>query len=134
MLVDADPFESLATPVAWLDAAGALRECNPAFAHWLGVGRRRLLGLPATTLSADAQLGTGLARVQAQGAAIRLRRARFAFPGGEERFADVWLVPDAQDGTLRLEDEKGHIFVVASRNLAFVEIGQEKSRKVGFAP
>jgi hypothetical protein len=37
-------------------------------------------------------------------------------------------------GTLRLEDDKGHIFVVAARNLAFVEIGQEKSRKVGFAP
>ena len=40
----------------------------------------------------------------------------------------------AENGTLRLEDDKGHIFVVASRNLAFVEIGQEKSRKVGFAP
>jgi hypothetical protein len=38
------------------------------------------------------------------------------------------------NGTLRLEDDKGHIYVVASRNLAFVEIGQEKSRKVGFAP
>lgn len=37
-------------------------------------------------------------------------------------------------GTLRLEDDKGHIYVVASRNLAFVEIGQEKTRKVGFAP
>jgi len=40
----------------------------------------------------------------------------------------------AENGTLRLEDEKGHIFVVASRNLAFVEIGHEKTRKVGFAP
>ena len=39
-----------------------------------------------------------------------------------------------ENGTLHLEDEKGHVFVVASRNLAFVEIGQEKSRKVGFAP
>lgn len=39
-----------------------------------------------------------------------------------------------ENGTLRLEDDKGHIYVVASRNLAFVEIGQEKSRKVGFAP
>jgi hypothetical protein len=37
-------------------------------------------------------------------------------------------------GTLRLEDDKGHLYVVASRNLAFVEIGQEKARKVGFAP
>jgi hypothetical protein len=40
----------------------------------------------------------------------------------------------SDSGTLRLEDEKGHIYVVASRNLAFVEIGQEKARKVGFAP
>jgi hypothetical protein len=39
-----------------------------------------------------------------------------------------------ESGTLRLDDEKGHIFVVASKNLAFVEIGEEKSRKVGFAP
>lgn len=39
-----------------------------------------------------------------------------------------------EKGVLRLEDEKGHIFVVASRTLAFVEIGEEKSRKVGFAP
>lgn len=39
-----------------------------------------------------------------------------------------------EDGSLRLEDEKGHIFVVAARTLAFVEIGQDKSRKVGFAP
>jgi hypothetical protein len=39
-----------------------------------------------------------------------------------------------ESGTLRLEDEKGHIYVVPSKNLAFVEIGQEKARKVGFAP
>ena len=40
----------------------------------------------------------------------------------------------SENGTLRLEDDKGHVYVVPSRNLAFVEIGQEKSRKVGFAP
>jgi hypothetical protein len=39
-----------------------------------------------------------------------------------------------EHGSLRLEDEKGHIYVVAAQTLAFVEIGQEKSRKVGFAP
>jgi hypothetical protein len=42
------------------------------------------------------------------------------------------LVSD--NGTIRFEDEKGHIFVVASRNLAYVEIGVEKTRKIGFAP
>jgi hypothetical protein len=40
----------------------------------------------------------------------------------------------SDSGTLRLEDEKGHIYVVPAKNLAFVEIGQEKARKVGFAP
>jgi len=40
----------------------------------------------------------------------------------------------SENGTVRFEDEKGHIFVVASRTLAYVEIGQEKARKVGFAP
>ena len=49
----------------------------------------------------------------------------------EQAIADA-LAQEA--GTLRLEDDKGHIFVVASKNLAFVEIGQEKARKVGFAP
>jgi len=49
-----------------------------------------------------------------------------------EKAIDTALATD--NGTLRLEDDKGHIYVVASRNLAFVEIGQEKSRKVGFAP
>jgi hypothetical protein len=40
----------------------------------------------------------------------------------------------SDNGTIRFEDEKGHIFVVASRNLAYVEIGVEKTRKIGFAP
>jgi hypothetical protein len=39
-----------------------------------------------------------------------------------------------ENGTIRFEDEKGHIFVVASRHLAYVELGAEKARKVGFAP
>ena len=39
-----------------------------------------------------------------------------------------------ENGTIRFEEEKGHIFVVASRHLAYVELGVEKARKVGFAP
>ena len=49
-----------------------------------------------------------------------------------EKAIAVALAEDS--GTLRLEDDKGHIYVVAAKNLAFVEIGQEKARKVGFAP
>jgi hypothetical protein len=52
-------------------------------------------------------------------------------PEIEKAIADALA---SESGTLRLEDEKGHIFVVASKTLAFVEIGEEKSRKVGFAP
>ncbi len=49
-----------------------------------------------------------------------------------EKAIDKAISSDA--GTLRVEDDKGHIYVVALRNLAFVEIGLEKARKVGFAP
>ena len=40
----------------------------------------------------------------------------------------------SESGTIRFEDEKGHSFVVASHHLAYVELGVEKARKVGFAP
>jgi two-component system nitrogen regulation sensor histidine kinase GlnL len=101
MAADFSPLDALATPMAWLAGDGRLTACNAAFAHWLGVGRRRLQGQAAAALSPDAQLATGLARVSEQGAALRLRRARVAFPGGEERFADVWLVPEGEG--VRLE-------------------------------
>ena len=48
-------LEQLATPMAWGDADGVLRGCNPAFARWLGVGRRRLLNLPLASLEAQGE-------------------------------------------------------------------------------
>ncbi|MES2858240.1 MAG: ATP-binding protein [Pseudomonadota bacterium] len=96
------PLESLSTPVASLDGNGVVAGCNAAFAHWMGVGRRRLLGVPATALERDgAQLAEALAL--AGEAPLRLRRVILAFPGSEGvRFADLWLAP-ASDGGHWLE-------------------------------
>jgi hypothetical protein len=37
-------------------------------------------------------------------------------------------------GVLRLEDNKGHVYLVPTRTLAYVELAKESGRKVGFAP
>lgn len=90
-------IEHLSTPVAWLDSAGRLESCNSAFASWLGVGVRRLKNLPLAELDVDAgRLQALLGRLPST-QALHARRVRLAFPGGEERFADLWLTP-GQDG------------------------------------
>lgn len=102
---DADPelmLDALATPVAWLTGDGVVAGCNGAFAHWMGVGRRRLVGVPAVALERDGEQLAG-ALAQAMDAPLRLRRAALAFPGSESvRFADLWLGPSGEDG-YRLE-------------------------------
>lgn len=50
----------------------------------------------------------------------------------EKTIADQ--VNGGDSGLLRLEDSKGHIYLVPTRTLTYVELGQESSRKVGFAP
>ena len=99
----ADPaaFNALATPVAWLDAAFRMEGANPAFGRWLGVGLRRLPGLPLDAFEAD---GDVLHRLVADPPAhedpVLLRRLPMAFPGqGTPRFADLTLSP-AGDGWL----------------------------------
>ena len=95
----ADPaaFDALATPVAWLDAGLRLQGANPAFGRWLGVGLRRLPGLPVDALEADGEsLHRLVANPPAPEAAVRLQRLALAFPGhGAPRFADVTLSPGA---------------------------------------
>lgn len=101
MLVDTArdvPLDALATPIAWLSADGSLAGCNAAFAQWMGVGRRRLLGVPAAALERDGvQLAEALAL--AGEAPVRLRRATLAFPGSDGlRFADLWLARADEGG------------------------------------
>ncbi|MDI1252203.1 ATP-binding protein [Thermomonas sp.] len=89
-----DPLlDALATPVLRLNAAGLISSANSAAAHWLGVGRRRLVGLPASALERESQrLASALE--QAGGDALRLRRMQMAFPGHDElHFADLLLSP-----------------------------------------
>ena len=59
----ADPaaFDALATPVAWLDGSMRIEGANPAFGRWLGVGLRRLGGLPLGALEPDGDVLHGLA-------------------------------------------------------------------------
>lgn len=50
----------------------------------------------------------------------------------EKTIADQVAGGDA--GLLRLEDNKGHIYLVPTKTLTYVELTQETGRKVGFAP
>jgi two-component system nitrogen regulation sensor histidine kinase GlnL len=95
-----DPaLDSLNTPVAWFDGGAQLVGCNRAFASWLGVGARRLLGLPIAALDCeDGRLQPLLARLPDAGEAMRVHRARLAFPGGSEHFAELWLSRIGESG------------------------------------
>lgn len=89
----AHPYDRMATPVAWAGAGGRLDGGNAAFARWLGVGARRLPGLPLAALEAE---GNALQQALAAGAdghdgPRHLRRVSLAFPGATARFADAWL-------------------------------------------
>jgi two-component system nitrogen regulation sensor histidine kinase GlnL len=93
---------ALATPIAWSDPRGVALGCNPAFASWLQVSPRRLLGLPLADLDGEpGRLAELIARLPPDGEPVRVRRARLQAPGGVERFADLILVRDASG--LRIE-------------------------------
>ena len=92
-------LDALATPLAWLDADGRLRLCNVAFARWLGVSARRLQGRPLAELDAEGdRLAGAIARLESDtedDEPQRVHRARLAAADGTERFAELWLVRDA---------------------------------------
>jgi two-component system nitrogen regulation sensor histidine kinase GlnL len=95
--------EVLATPLAWLGADAALAGCNPAFASWLGVSARRLQGLALGELDVEVdRLQPLLGQLPAGGLPLRVHRARLAFPGGAEHFAELWLSGQG-DGRVLLE-------------------------------
>jgi len=81
----------LSTPVLAVGADGFVAEANPACAQWLGVGARRLSGVPLPALEFEGEV---LARWLDASAGLdqaHLRRLPLAFPGMAPRFADLWL-------------------------------------------
>jgi two-component system nitrogen regulation sensor histidine kinase GlnL len=93
-------YDELATPLAWTDAAGVVIGCNPAFASWLGVSARRVIGTALTDLDVEAgRIAGRLDRLPEDGAPLRARRLCLRASGGSERFADGLISREA-DGVL----------------------------------
>lgn len=82
--------DALSTPVAWADPQGRILGTNAAFARWLGVSSRRLLGQPLAALEID---GDAMARfLENTGRdALRLHRMALGMPSESPRFAEGWL-------------------------------------------
>lgn len=89
-MTDAPAPDALSTPVIWADAQGTVLGVNAAFARWLGVSPRRLLGRPLAALEMD---GDAMARFldNTDRDLLRLHRVAIGFPGGPPRFAEGWL-------------------------------------------
>ncbi len=113
---EAPSLELLGTPVAWADAQGRIEGTNPAFARWLGVSRRRLLGQPLAALESQ---GEALARFLARDEldVLRLHRLAMALPGESPRFAEGWL-SRLDDGRWLLEAYPTDEFEVSDPALA----------------
>ncbi|WP_282296045.1 ATP-binding protein [Stenotrophomonas sp. PS02289] len=92
-------LDTLGTPVAWADTEGRVVGCNPAFARWLGVSVRRVVGQPLASLEVQ---GEALAHFLARGEqdTLRLHRLALALPGDAPRFAEGWLSRRDESGWL----------------------------------
>ena len=90
---DPEVLDALTTPVAWAAPDATLAGANVAFARWLGVGSRRVIGRSLLALDAEhpERLPDALSRIDADGAPLRLRRVHRRHPEADERFADLWL-------------------------------------------
>ena len=72
-------LDALGTPLAWAGPDGRIAGCNPAFARWLGVSGRRLLGQPLAALEVQGEaLAHFLARDERD--SLRLNRLALALP------------------------------------------------------
>ncbi|KRG71987.1 two-component system sensor histidine kinase NtrB [Pseudoxanthomonas dokdonensis] len=83
-------IDALSTPVAWAGPDGDILGANLAFARWLGVSARRLLGQPLAALEIE---GNAMARFldNHQQETLRLDRIALGMPGEPPRFAEGWL-------------------------------------------
>jgi two-component system, NtrC family, nitrogen regulation sensor histidine kinase GlnL len=82
--------DALSTPVVWTDAEGSILGVNPAFARWLGISQRRLLGQSLAALEMD---GNAMARFMdnTDRDLLRLHRVSLGMQGEAPRFAEGWL-------------------------------------------
>ena len=82
--------DALSTPVAWADTDGLILGLNPAFARWLGVSTRRLIGQPLAALEIE---GDAMARFldNTDRDVLRLHRMALGMPGESPCFAEGWL-------------------------------------------
>jgi len=101
MPADASPFDRLATPLFWLDTGARITALNPAFASWLGVSARRLLGLRIDELDGGERIAAALPRVPFDEQALRLQRVGLGFGGLTARFADLWCLRETDAGDAR---------------------------------
>ncbi|MBB6598117.1 ATP-binding protein [Luteimonas sp. MC1825] len=92
--------DTLATPLLLADAEGVVLAGNRACAQWLGVGAKRLPGLPLAALEhGDDRLQRAL-HAHGPGETVRLPRMPLAFPGAAAHFADAWLTARDDGGWL----------------------------------
>ena len=106
LITDEPLIDVLSTAVAWADAEGVILGVNPAFARWMGVSARRLLGQPLAALEMD---GDAMARLfqntllqDTDRDVLRLHRMALGLPGETQRFAEGWL-SRLEDGGWLLE-------------------------------
>jgi PAS domain-containing protein len=95
---DFTALDALATPILWCDGAGRVPGGNLAFARWLGVGPRRLPGMPLAAFEAEDQRLARVLTEPAVGDQIRLRRLPFGFPGSDTRLYADALLSRREDG------------------------------------
>ncbi len=95
-------LDVLGTAVAWTDVDGHLLGVNPAFARWLGVSARRLLGQPLAALEMEGDVMARWFREKpandrehdvSERAVLHLQRMVLGLPGEAQRFAEGWLSP-----------------------------------------
>lgn len=96
MPADLAAYERLATPLVWLDGEARVAAMNSAFASWLGISARRLIGLRLDELDGGARIVAALPRVPRDGQTLRLQRVGLGFGGLPARFADVCCLLDAE--------------------------------------
>jgi len=90
----------LNTPVVWTDVDGLLVGANPAFARWLGVSVRRLIGQPLAALELDGDAMQRFFAHPGQHDVLRMHRLALGLPGVAPRFAEAWLSRREEGGWL----------------------------------